>query len=115
MVAFDQNRWSESIRMGGPNRIESVVAFLQNRWSESSEYVAYSKCSLAFLHYELFDIKPVAFWYGLIPKIWKHIILENEADRVFRTERFCFIGSVDGWIMVGRSDHLGTESFYQLF
>jgi hypothetical protein len=53
-------------------------------------------------------------------------VLENEADRTFRTERFCLIGSVDGWIVVGRPDrldalvkkyikHLGTESFYQLF
>ena len=52
-------------------------------------------------------------------------ILEEEAERKFRVERYCFLGSIDDWMDLGDSDqleplvkkyvkHLGRESFYQL-
>ena len=49
----------------------------------------------------------------------------EEAEREFRVERYCFLGSTDDWIDLGGSDqletllkkyvkHLGRESFYHL-
>jgi hypothetical protein len=52
-------------------------------------------------------------------------ILEEDAEREFRVERYSFLGSINDWIDLGDSDqleallkkyvkHLGKESFYQL-
>lgn len=52
-------------------------------------------------------------------------VLDNEQKRIFMTERFCFLGSVDDWIEIGEPDilkklvekyvkHLEKESFYEL-
>lgn len=52
-------------------------------------------------------------------------ILEEEAERGFRVERYSFLGSIDDWLALGDSDqleplvkkyvrHLGKESFYEL-
>ncbi len=52
-------------------------------------------------------------------------VLIDEQKRIFTTERFCFLGSVDDWIYIGNSDtlqklvekyvkHLGKDSFYEL-
>jgi hypothetical protein len=52
-------------------------------------------------------------------------ILEDEEKRLFVTERFCFLGSIDNWIYIGGPDslnqetkkfikHLGEESFFEL-
>ncbi|QHS21822.1 hypothetical protein GWK91_02170 [Virgibacillus sp. MSP4-1] len=52
--------------------------------------------------------------------------LVDKEDRIFEVERFCFIGSIDDWIMVDGSDdlrelveenvqHIGEDSFYELF
>jgi len=53
-------------------------------------------------------------------------ILEDEKQRIFIAERFCFKGSVDDWIFIGGPDslenllqsflkHLGQDSFYDLY
>jgi uncharacterized protein YlbG (UPF0298 family) len=52
-------------------------------------------------------------------------VLCDEHKRIFMTERFCFLGSVDDWIEIGEPDilkklvekyvkHLEKESFYEL-
>lgn len=52
-------------------------------------------------------------------------ILEDNKKRLFTTERFCFMGSIDDWIYIGGTDslnkqakkfirHLGKESFFEL-
>ncbi len=53
-------------------------------------------------------------------------VLCDEQKRIFMTERFCFLGSVDDWIEIGEPDilkklvekyvkHLEKESFYELY
>ncbi len=53
-------------------------------------------------------------------------ILEDRQRRLFVAERFCFRGSIDDWIDIGGPDsleflleakleHLGRDSFYELF
>lgn len=53
-------------------------------------------------------------------------VLVDEEKRVFKTERYCFLGSVDDWITIGKVGklqnlvkkyvkHLGQESYYELF
>jgi hypothetical protein len=53
-------------------------------------------------------------------------VLGDPEKRTFQTYRFCFLGSVDDWIRIGRSDslsclakkyieHLGSESYYDLY
>ena len=53
-------------------------------------------------------------------------VLQDEVQRLFRPERYCFRGSVDDWIGMGEADmiepltrkfipHLGRESFYELY
>jgi hypothetical protein len=53
-------------------------------------------------------------------------VLTNEKQRTFITRRYCFLGSVDDWIEIGRPDrlttlvkkfvrHLGQDSFYDLY
>jgi len=53
-------------------------------------------------------------------------ILEDETERTFIAERYCFRGSVDDWIYIGGPNslekitrefikHLGKESFYELY
>jgi len=52
-------------------------------------------------------------------------ILSDHINRIFTTERFCFLGSIDDWIPIGHPDplqklvekyvkHLEKESFYEL-
>jgi hypothetical protein len=53
-------------------------------------------------------------------------VLTNKGSRTFITRRYCFLGSVDDWIEIGRPDrlmplvkkyvrHLGQDSFYELY
>lgn len=53
-------------------------------------------------------------------------VLANKEKRTFITRRYCFLGSVDDWIEIGRPDrlttlvkkfarHLGQDSFYELY
>jgi len=53
-------------------------------------------------------------------------ILADPKRRIFAPERYCFRGSVDGWISIGQAEsiekivskylkHLGQESMYELF
>ncbi|MGD8587138.1 MAG: hypothetical protein PVJ75_17440 [Chloroflexota bacterium] len=53
-------------------------------------------------------------------------VLIDEVNRVFETQRYCFLGSIDDWIIIGDKDtlprlvktyvrHLGEESFYDLY
>ena len=53
-------------------------------------------------------------------------ILTDKANRLFETQRYCFLGSIDDWIFVGDEDelpklvtayvkHLGEDSFYDLY
>lgn len=53
-------------------------------------------------------------------------VLQDEAKRVFRPERYCFRGSVEDWISIGEPDqlkkltakflkHLGKDSLYELY
>jgi hypothetical protein len=53
-------------------------------------------------------------------------VLQDEAKRVFRPERYCFRGSVEDWISIGEPaqlhklvakffKHLGRDSIYDLF
>jgi hypothetical protein len=55
-----------------------------------------------------------------------HFVLVDEEKRWFKTERYCFLGSVDDWITIGKVDklqnlvrkyvkHLGQESYYELY
>lgn len=55
----------------------------------------------------------------------RFILTDNE-KRKFVAERYCFLGSIDDWINIGRPDklenlikrylkHLGKDSFYELF
>ncbi|MEA5551560.1 hypothetical protein VB713_11305 [Anabaena cylindrica UHCC 0172] len=52
-------------------------------------------------------------------------VLCDENKRIFQTERFCFLGSIDDWIEIGSPDtlqkliekyvkHLDKDSFYEL-
>jgi hypothetical protein len=52
-------------------------------------------------------------------------VLVDEKKRTFATQRYCYIGSIDDWIYIGRSGklprlvkryvkHLGKESFFEL-
>ncbi|MEC4819033.1 MAG: hypothetical protein SAK29_38030 [Scytonema sp. PMC 1069.18] len=52
-------------------------------------------------------------------------ILVDEEKRLFITQRYCFLGSIDDWIYIGTDDtlqnlveryvqHLGHESYYEL-
>ena len=53
-------------------------------------------------------------------------VLIDEEKREFVTQRYCFLGSIDDWIGIGKPDklqnlvkkyvkHLGQESYYSLF
>jgi hypothetical protein len=53
-------------------------------------------------------------------------VLLDKDRRIFSTQRYCFLGSIDDWIDIGRSGklndlvktyvkHLGQESYYDLF
>ncbi len=53
-------------------------------------------------------------------------VLTDKAKRLFETQRYCFLGSIDDWITIGNKDelprlakayvkHLGEESFYDLY
>ena len=53
-------------------------------------------------------------------------VLVDEAQRLFQTERYCFRGSIDDWIVIGAVGplterlaafvrHLGRDSFFTLF
>jgi hypothetical protein len=53
-------------------------------------------------------------------------VLTDKANRLFETQRYCFLGSIDDWIVIGGEDelprlvkvyvkHLGEESFYDLY
>ena len=53
-------------------------------------------------------------------------VLIDKVNRLFQTERYCFLGSIDDWITIGSKDelprlvktyvpHLGEESFYELY
>jgi len=76
----------------------------------------------------LIDIKKDII-YIYIPSIsysaMLRFILFDDIKRIFMTERFCSLGSIDDWIGIGGSDtlqklvekyvkHLGKESFYEL-
>ena len=54
------------------------------------------------------------------------LTLKDESARLFAVERYCFRGSVDGWISLSRPiplpqavtkflKHLGRESFFELY
>jgi hypothetical protein len=53
-------------------------------------------------------------------------VLVDKAKRQFQTYRYCFLGSIDDWISIGKVDdlsrlvatyvrHLGEESYYDLY
>ncbi len=53
-------------------------------------------------------------------------ILTDKQKRIFTAERFCFRGSIDDWIIIGKPDslvnllethlhHLGKDTYYDLF
>ena len=53
-------------------------------------------------------------------------VLVDEEKRKFVTQRYCFLGSIDDWIQIGKPDklqnlvkkyvkHLGQESYYSLY
>lgn len=53
-------------------------------------------------------------------------VLINQEKRTFLTRRYCFLGSIDDWIDIGRPDtlpklvkeyvkHLGQDSYYELY
>ena len=53
-------------------------------------------------------------------------ILDDKVKRTFITERYCFLGSIDGWMYIGGLDslnnllkkyskHLGENSFFDLY
>jgi hypothetical protein len=53
-------------------------------------------------------------------------VLQDDPQRLFEPQRFCFRGSVEDWISIGRPDqlkrlaatflkHLGKDSFYELY
>jgi len=53
-------------------------------------------------------------------------ILDDEENKVFKVERYCFRGSIDDWLFLDASNdleslakkyikHLGSESFYDLY
>jgi len=68
------------------------------------------------------DIINIAVNYGPILRF----TLEDEKKRAFIAERYCFLGSVDDWIIIGEPDtlknlvkkyikHLNQDSFFDLF
>ncbi len=63
-------------------------------------------------------------WISYSPML--RFVLVDKEKRVFKTERYCFLGSIDDWITIGAMDelqnlvkkyvkHLGQESYYELF
>jgi hypothetical protein len=53
-------------------------------------------------------------------------VLTEKSKRLFETQRYCFLGSIDAWITIGAEDelpglvrdyvrHLGEDSFYALY
>ena len=68
------------------------------------------------------DIINITVDYGPIMRF----TVEDEKKRAFIAERYCFLGSVDDWIIIGESDslknlvkkyikHLDQDSFFDLF
>lgn len=63
--------------------------------------------------------------YEIIPTPDMQFELIDEEKRTFATQRYCYIGSIDDWIYIGRSGklprlvkryvkHLAKESFFEL-
>ena len=57
--------------------------------------------------------------------ILQFILIDSE-NRLFETQRWCFLGSIDDWIVIGEVDkleklvkkymkHIGEDSFFELF
>ncbi len=57
---------------------------------------------------------------------YMELVLTNDKARLFTVRRYCFLGSVDDWIKVGKPGrldelvkeyvrHLGEDSYYELF
>jgi len=53
------------------------------------------------------------------------LVMTDKASRLFKTQRFCFLSSIDYWLTISNEDelprlvktfvkHLGKESFYDL-
>lgn len=71
---------------------------------------------------ELFNLLDRSTTYSPVMRF----ILEDEENRLFSVQRYCFRGSVDDWIEIGGAQHLeaiveqfmphlGRESFFELF
>ncbi len=56
--------------------------------------------------------------------VFKFILIDNE-KRIFQTLRYCYLGSIDDWIPIGKEDilynllkrylkHIGKESYFKL-
>lgn len=67
-----------------------------------------------------------AFSQAITYSAMLRFVLVDEAKRLFATQRYCFLGSVDDWIDIGESNtlpklvkryvkHLGQDSFFELF
>ena len=53
-------------------------------------------------------------------------MLVDKANRLFQTQRYCFLGGIDDWIMIGTMDnlsalvkeyvpHLSQDSYFELY
>lgn len=53
-------------------------------------------------------------------------VLVDKKQRLFETQRYCFLGAIDDWIMIGTVgelpelvktyvQHLGEESYFELY
>lgn len=71
---------------------------------------------------ELFDLLERSTTYSPVMRF----TLEDEENRLFSVQRYCFRGSLDDWIEIGGAQHLeaivekfiphlGRESFFELF
>lgn len=73
--------------------------------------------------------KDVGFDKALVSRIrylpMLQFVLVDDKKRLFRPERFCFLGSIDDWIIIGGAGrlenlvktyvrHIGKESFYSM-
>lgn len=79
---------------------------------------------VGLFHNEYEDLASVLSMYATYHPLLKFSLFDDE-ERLFIAERFCFLGGIDDWIVIGTIDslenqvrkygkHLGQESFFEL-
>ncbi len=121
------------------DEIQLVRAALPNTIEKFSYLVNFKKETITIHQAELPPYEPNSFFFSPSPERIREIamasahympmmrfVLQDRKMNLFQTGRYCFRGSIDGWITVGAPGplaslvqnyvgHLGQDSFYELF